>query len=285
MKDQQCREEALATSNTFGFGENPGIYSYSTIMGCGRSSRKGQETDPDPDSRPSSAELQKSNGIDQVLAMARHERECKLKLLLLGPLGSGKSTISKQFRILHGAPWTDEELDKFGVVVRSNIISAVRKLCRLLQRHGMEEPLAREEAPLYSEDDSMTPKKAFDDLVVACLVAEETHVPLKKEVLSNGHGPDQDQDRVGKGVELGYNHRDELECCNYTVVELGLGHKEDEVSLFLQLWHTIKVLFEVSSYVLFSTSAKEMVDDNDTQAYSHPRIYIYGNFLALLLDT
>jgi hypothetical protein len=201
-------------------------------MGCGSSRNEGQ----DPQLRPGSPGLSKSNEIDRVLAMARRDHEGKLKLLLLGPSGSGKSTILKQFRILHGDPWSDEELEKFGVVVRSNIISAVRKLCRLLQRQGMEEQLAEEEAPLYSEDDSMTPKKAYDEFLVACLVGESS-VPLVDEVISNGQG----HDRVGKRVKLGETHGDDLGC-KYTI-ELG---KNDEVALFLQLWRTIIVLYEVS---------------------------------------
>ncbi len=48
----------------------------------------------------------------------------------------------------------------------------------------------------------MTPKKAYDELV-ACLAGEA--VPLR-EVISNGKG----HSRVGKRVELGYNHIDEL---------------------------------------------------------------------------
>ena len=68
----------------------------------------------------------------------------------------------------------------------------------------MEEQQAREEAPLYSEDDSMTPNKAYDELV-ACLAGETVSL---KEVLSNGHA----HYRVGTRAELGYNHRDELGC-------------------------------------------------------------------------
>ena len=67
-------------------------------------------------------EVATSIQIEKQLAKAARDEQKKFKLLLLGAGESGKSTILKQMRLLYGAPWTDDELRKYGVVIRSNAI-------------------------------------------------------------------------------------------------------------------------------------------------------------------
>ena len=87
-----------------------------------------------------------STGIDRELDRARQAEELKVKLLLLGAGESGKSTIFKQMRILYGSPRTEDDLKMYGVNVRSNVITAMRKLCMLLRNLGLEEALSQEPA-------------------------------------------------------------------------------------------------------------------------------------------
>jgi len=97
----------------------------------------------------------------------------KIKLLLLGAAESGKSTIFKQMRILYGSPKTDEnlkiDLKMYGVVVRSNIIVAIRKLCNLLKQLGLEYKLDEESRAATVADleyaSYMTPRQAYDQVV------------------------------------------------------------------------------------------------------------------------
>jgi hypothetical protein len=112
-------------------------------MGCGASaeaptqqSRTSNGGDNNPYASPPPSkkaddpqEVIKSGGIDRELDRARQQEELKVKLLLLGAGESGKSTIFKQMRILHGSPRTEDDLRMYGVVVRSNVITAMRKLC------------------------------------------------------------------------------------------------------------------------------------------------------------
>jgi len=65
-------------------------------------------------------------------------------MLLLGAGESGKSTIFKQMRLLYGTERSDDDLRMYGVVARSNIVVAVRKLCSHLRNLGLEEELDRE---------------------------------------------------------------------------------------------------------------------------------------------
>ena len=204
-------------------------------------------------------EINQNAAIDRDLDRARQQEELKVKLLLLGAGESGKSTIFKQMRILHGSPRSEDDLRMYGVVVRSNVITAMRKLCshfcnnigtynhsvhsevilgmygvvvrsnvitamRKLCSHlrslGLEEQLAQEPK---SEDDEhssgMTPKEAYD-LLIAHLV-DYTANPNDLET-PNGDT----KDWVG------------------TSARAGLGANND-AKQFLQLWRPIKTLWEV----------------------------------------
>ena len=107
-------------------------------------------------------EIAKSTGIDRELDRCRQQEEGKVKLLLLGSGESGKSTIFKQMRILYGSPRPEDDLRFYGVVVRSNVIVAIRKLCAHLRNLELEPALAKEPAP---DGETMTPKQAYDELV------------------------------------------------------------------------------------------------------------------------
>lgn len=107
-------------------------------------------------------EIVKSGGIDRELDRAKQQEEGKVKLLLLGSGESGKSTVFKQMRILYGSPRSEDDLRFYGVVVRSNVIVATRKLCVHLRNLGLEAALAEEPVP---DGESMTPKEAYDELI------------------------------------------------------------------------------------------------------------------------
>jgi len=138
-----------------------------------------------------------SSGIDRELDRARQQEEGKVKLLLLGAGESGKSTIFKQMRILHGSPRSDDDLRMYGVVIRSNIIVAIRKLCTHLRNLGLEETLSQEPAP--DADDgkgTMTPKEAFDELL-AHLVDNTAAMPEENGDSNNS------RDWVGQSPRAG----------------------------------------------------------------------------------
>jgi hypothetical protein len=163
-------------------------------------------------------EIVKSSGIDRELDRARQQEELKVKLLLLGAGESGKSTIFKQMRILHGTERSLDDLRMYGVVVRSNVITAMRKLCVHLKNLGLELQLSNEPTP--ENADGLSPKQAYD-LVVAHVV-ECTSDPSELAT-PNADG----QDWVG------------------TSARAGLGANND-CKQFLQLWKAIKILWEVS---------------------------------------
>jgi hypothetical protein len=85
-----------------------------------------------------------NNAIDDKLHVIKQQENDKMKYLLLGTGESGKSTIFKQMRILHGSPMTDDELRVWGVVIRSNILTVVKQLCNLIRMLEVEDELNEE---------------------------------------------------------------------------------------------------------------------------------------------
>jgi hypothetical protein len=186
-------------------------------MGCGPS-QPAAGGGPSVSTRVDPQEEMKSNSIDRDIDRLRQQEELKVKLLLLGAGESGKSTIFKQMRILHGAPRTEDDQRMYGVVVRSNIITAMRKLCTHLRSLGLEEQLTEE--PMEDGSD-MTPKQAYD-LIVAHVVDNTANPDELEMPAENGAG----NDWVGQSPRA------------------GLGANND-AKQFLQLSKAIKALWEV----------------------------------------
>jgi hypothetical protein len=211
-------------------------------MGCGDSKPAVQtptkgDAAPVEAALPDRAEAAKSHQIEKDLAKARKQEKKKFKLLLLGAGESGKSTILKQMRILHGLPWDDDELRMYGVVVRSNAIVAVKKLCLLIGRRNLVEKLAEEpENAVFG----MTPKAAYDDV---CSYVIKREVPPPQEF------PEESKDDwVGDSPRA------------------GIGPNV-EATLFLHKWKEMKCIWEVRG--LFWSSWFQSKDP--TAQISHQR--------------
>lgn len=82
------------------------------------------------------------------------------KVLLLGSGESGKTTVLKQLRLLHGTDWSGEDMGMYSVVVRSNVVAAMRKLCSVLQCLGLEGELNATGRQAYDDLSRGTSKKA-----------------------------------------------------------------------------------------------------------------------------
>ena len=144
-----------------------------------------------------------SRSIDNQLERMKQEEEGKIKMLLLGAGESGKSTIFKQMRLLYGTERSDDDLRMYGVVARSNIVVAVRKLCSHLRNLGLEEELdreSRENEDLEDGDHSaMTCRQAYDELM-AYLVDNTATAAEMEGGAANGAGG---KDWVGQSPRAG----------------------------------------------------------------------------------
>jgi G-protein alpha subunit len=165
-------------------------------------------------------ESAKNTSIERDLERVRQQEEIKVKLLLLGAGESGKSTIFKQMRILYGTPRSEDDQKMYGVVVRSNVITAMKKLCGLLRDRNLEDKLSSEKV----KDDmgtNMTPKECYELLMAHIVDCTASPADLP-EAPANG-GAD---DWVGISARAGLG-------CN------------NDAKQFLRLWRHIKVLWEV----------------------------------------
>lgn len=181
---------------------------------------------------PQAQDAERQRMIDMEISeqqkAASIEDEEKVKLLLLGTGESGKSTIFKQMRILYGSPKTDDDLRMYGVIVRSNIVTAVRKLCLLTRQLGFEKKLDEESKAATAADLSdcsgMTPREAYDQ-IIAYLVdntAPEPFPDIPKE--------QSQKDWVGRSNRAG--------------IQANLDAQQ-----FLQHVEAIRVLWQVCAFI------------------------------------
>lgn len=142
------------------------------------------------------AAVLESRQIDSELERARNEDIHKIKMLLLGAGESGKSTIFKQMRLLYGnANRSDEDLKMYGVVARSNIVVAMRKLVSHLRDLGLEEELDRESKDRNPDGEGggagsmmMTCREAYDELVAYLVDNSGTASAQDPSSTTNGSG-------------------------------------------------------------------------------------------------
>lgn len=80
----------------------------------------------------------RNDQIEASLTMARNKTPNAIKLLLLGAGESGKSTVLKQMRLIHGSGFTDAELVQYGKVIWSDAVQSMRILITNADRLGID---------------------------------------------------------------------------------------------------------------------------------------------------
>lgn len=220
-------------------------------MGCSASKDNVEPSLPQapPAEGPApTGEQAKDLEIERTMAEDKKADGEKVKLLLLGTGESGKSTIFKQMRIIYGSERSEEELRMFGVIVRSNTVVAVRKLCRLLNQLGLERKLDEESAVATAADmddvSGMTPRQAYDQ-IVAYLVDNTATTQFTEGSRETA------QDWVGTSIRAG-------KAANYDA-KLFLQH----VEAIRVLWQsmTLKEVWLKRSQANINDSHKEYLSD------------------------
>ena len=79
-----------------------------------------------------------SNRIDKELQKNARDNEDVVKLLLLGAGESGKSTIVKQMKIIHGDGYSNDELKSFITVVHSNLLTSMTEVINATEKLNIQ---------------------------------------------------------------------------------------------------------------------------------------------------
>ena len=163
-------------------------------------------------SSSASPEERKSKYIEQKLSARRDEDDTKIKLLLIGAGGVGKSTLFKQMRLLYGEPRTEGELHSFRMVIRANIITAITLLCNLIEQLNLEAQLASETVVRNDDDGEVeSPKQAYDTIL-----SRISEVNVRKSEIA----------------DVGGN-------------SIGGNSAKASNDMFLEIWRSIKTLWKV----------------------------------------
>lgn len=116
-------------------------------MNCCGSDNKGSERDRARDKE-----------IEAQLKKEKKELHNTVKILVLGAGESGKSTLVKQMKIIHGDGYSDMELKDMGVSILENVRDSLCNMTNAMETLGIEfdNPDNAELAKLFNDEDAST---------------------------------------------------------------------------------------------------------------------------------
>ena len=79
-----------------------------------------------------------SKRIGKELLKSARNHDNVVKLILLGVGESGKSTIVKQMKIIHGDGYSNEELNNFKTVVHSNLLTSMTEVINATEKLNIQ---------------------------------------------------------------------------------------------------------------------------------------------------
>ena len=115
--------------------------------------------------------------------------------MVIGPPDAGKSTLLKHVRMWSEEAWTDSELRMYGVVVRANVVEAMRAVCQQIKKHSLETYVKKdaEKSPI----DQIQVEDKDDDEAAAVAAADENENNENKDDKS----VDNVADQLGQSTE------------------------------------------------------------------------------------
>mmetsp|Transcript_17297 Transcript_17297/g.27026 ORF Transcript_17297/g.27026 Transcript_17297/m.27026 type:complete len:353 (-) Transcript_17297:88-1146(-) len=107
----------------------------------------------------------RSKEIEKQLREAKKQQDAEVKLLLLGSGESGKTTITKQMKILYMDGFSDEERQAFLPVIHSNIILSMRTL--ILNASKLDIEIDDDQKDLFTSPDILFEQDLTDEYAEA----------------------------------------------------------------------------------------------------------------------
>ncbi|KAI8817772.1 guanine nucleotide binding protein, alpha activating activity polypeptide O [Fimicolochytrium jonesii] len=80
------------------------------------------------------ASAQRTQAINRLLTAEARCTESDVKLLLLGAGESGKSTVLKQFKLIHGVPFADDDRKVYKSTIHGNVVESLATLLEGMRR-------------------------------------------------------------------------------------------------------------------------------------------------------
>jgi len=100
---------------------------------------------------------ERNESVDQIIRKVKKESRDEIKLLLLGTGESGKSTIAKQMRIIHGGGFTKEELQRARIILIANAIISMKCIVEAAKKMGIEVREENKERSKFFENLNIEP--------------------------------------------------------------------------------------------------------------------------------
>lgn len=110
--------------------------------------------------------------IEDQLKKDRNKLEHEVKLLLLGAGESGKSTITKQMKIIFLRGYSDEEREGYKDIIHSNVIMAMRAVVNAAERLGVNniKEENQQKAALFTTNEILFEQKVTPEIAEAVKV-------------------------------------------------------------------------------------------------------------------
>lgn len=150
--------------------------------------------------------------ISELIQRERQEMERTVKILVLGAGESGKSTLVKQMKILHGDGYTKDELMEYRVSILENIRESVCNLTGAMGDLGIA----------YENKDNEKEAELFSEQEVSAIVELEDFTPematAAKSIWADA------------GIQKAYEHRTEfhlIDSCAYFLNDLDRIYQDD----------------------------------------------------------
>lgn len=117
----------------------------------------------------SKEDAERSKYIDDQLREERKVLEHEVKLLLLGAGESGKSTITKQMKIIHLKGFSKEERMSYRDIIHSNVIMAMRAIVNAGEKLGIDSisPENKDKAALFTTNEILFEQKVTPEIAEA----------------------------------------------------------------------------------------------------------------------
>jgi guanine nucleotide-binding protein subunit alpha len=131
----------------------------------------------------------RNDQIESVLNFARNRTAAanSIKLLLLGAGESGKSTVLKQMRLIHGSGFTEQELAQYARVIWSDAVQSMRILIAAADRLGIWLDSHNPESLLYGYRQLVMetdPLRMYEEDLIA--LERSSSQRRKSSITSNG---------------------------------------------------------------------------------------------------